>query len=65
MEARTHLVHRLVLVVPERMRGRRPVARLVDERDREDGRGVVEVVADARIEVVPALHVHASQIVDC
>ena len=48
----THLVHRLVLVVPELVRGHDPIQSPVDVRDREHGRRIVEVVAEARVEVV-------------
>lgn len=40
-------------MVPELVRGRDPVQRLVDVRDREHRRRIVEVVAYARVKVVP------------
>ena len=48
----THLVHRLVLVVPELVRGHDPIQSPVDMCDREHRSCIVEVVAEARVEVV-------------
>ena len=48
----THLVHRLVLVVPELVRGHGRVQSPVDVCDREHRSCIVEVVAEARVEVV-------------
>ena len=59
----THLVYRFVFVVPELVWGRGLVDSFVDEGDGEDGRGVVEVVAQGRVEVVSVKRLRSAYLV--